>query len=168
MMYVEKIHGSVTVSSGCGSSDGRLTKAAVAELCPEVWEHGLTHGTKIERRERHHRQGESQSLGCQQGIENVGDSPCDGTGKGLGHLRAMVTSAHSASTRSCGNQSLFGISRLTDTYTITTFPHSYTPTPTHTPLPHSHPLAHTHTLPPLTHPLPPLTHPLPPLTRQLM
>ncbi|KAI8482019.1 hypothetical protein Bbelb_402650 [Branchiostoma belcheri] len=52
----------------------------------------------------HHQQGESQSLGCQQGIENVGNSRCDGTGKGLGHLRAMVTSAHSASTRSCGNQ----------------------------------------------------------------
>ncbi|KAI8501329.1 hypothetical protein Bbelb_206000 [Branchiostoma belcheri] len=37
---------------------------------------------------RHHQQGESQSLGCQQGIENVGNSPCDGTGKGLGHFES--------------------------------------------------------------------------------
>ncbi|KAI8511309.1 hypothetical protein Bbelb_104090 [Branchiostoma belcheri] len=36
----------------------------------------------------HHQQGESQSLGCRQGIENVGNSPCDGTGKGLGHLKS--------------------------------------------------------------------------------
>ncbi|KAI8481576.1 hypothetical protein Bbelb_406760 [Branchiostoma belcheri] len=39
---------------------------------------------------KYHRQGESQSLGCRQGIENVGNSPCDGTGKGLGHLLHTV------------------------------------------------------------------------------
>ncbi|KAI8493194.1 hypothetical protein Bbelb_291980 [Branchiostoma belcheri] len=38
----------------------------------------------------YHRQGESQSLGCRQGIENVGNIPCDGTGKGLGHLLHTV------------------------------------------------------------------------------